>query len=72
MSEAKQGWANLDSSNPHSKYHYFPPPGTSLCGRVKLPRASIRLEDSNDNHADNCATCRAKIAPYRAESSASA
>jgi hypothetical protein len=66
-----QGWGNPDPLSSRSKFHYFLPDGVSLCGKWANAFGRITLEDTNDDHADNCAACKKKIAAYRKTSTAS-
>jgi hypothetical protein len=68
----KQGWGNPDPRSSRSKFHFFKPDGMSLCGKWSNALGLISLEDGSDNHADNCGTCRKKIAAYRAQGAAAA
>jgi hypothetical protein len=64
--EAKeQGWGNPDKYSSRSKFHYFAG-FRSLCGKYGRFAGSFTLEDTNDNHPDNCAACKKRVAKYRA------
>lgn len=65
MSETlEQGWGNPDPLNSRSKFHYFGKDGRALCGKWLRFLTPIDSDD-NDDHKDNCAGCKKKIAKHR-------
>lgn len=70
MSDKKdQGWGNPRPLDSKSKFHFFGTDGRSLCGKWGRFAGLPEVEDSNDDHSDNCAACKKRIAAYRARES---
>ena len=61
----KQGWGNPEPFKTRSKFHFYAADGRSLCGRWGRLFEQPEVEDTNDNHLDNCAACKKKIEKYR-------
>ena len=61
------GWGNPNPYDTRSKFHYFGLDGRSLCGKWGRFAGRPEVEDGKDDHPDNCAGCKKKIAKYRAE-----
>lgn len=60
-----RGWAKLVSGA--RKFCYYPESGRSLCGRsAALTNDPDAFDDSSDDHPENCAACRKRVAKYRA------
>lgn len=64
MAEKETGWGNPSPFTGKSKFHFFQD-GRSLCGKWMRFNGSFELEEGNDDHRDNCAACKKKIAAYR-------
>jgi len=67
--ENTQGWGNPEPYRSTSKFHYYGKDGRSLCGKWGRILGLPEVEDSQDEHSDNCAACKKKIAKYRAKES---
>lgn len=67
MSELQAGWARPAQSR---KWHYFPAHELrAICGNWLF---GGEREDGYDDHADNCAACRRKVATLRIASASAA
>ncbi len=70
MAEQKKrrtGWGyvhGLDGRASGRKAHYFDEEGESLCRRW-MRFSDNGLEDELDDHAENCAACKKRIAKWR-------
>ena len=52
------GWWNPQPFNARSKFHYIGKDGRSLCRKWHYLKGTI--EEGQDEHSDNCATCKKK------------
>lgn len=63
--KVNQGWGNPSPFSGTSKFHYYAIGGRSLCGKWGRVAGLPQVVDSDDQHSDNCAACKKKIAKYR-------
>jgi hypothetical protein len=54
----EQGWWNPQPFSSRSKFHYVGSDGRSLCGKWLYFKGD--LDNSKDDHPDNCAACQRK------------
>ena len=56
--DLKTGWWNPNPFISRGKFHYVGDDGRSLCGKWLYLKGD--LDDSKDDHPDNCTACRKK------------
>lgn len=66
MKEQVTGWGNPRPLDSKGKFHDFGKDGRSLCGKWGRFAGEPKVEDSMDDHEDNCAECKRKVGKYRA------
>lgn len=63
----QQGWGNPHPFSTRAKFHYYGEDGRSLCGKWGRVGDQPEVEQGMDDHTDNCAACKRKLAKAGAD-----
>lgn len=60
--ELDEGWGNPQPFSARTKFHYYGSDGTALCGKWARLAGQPTVEQGMDDHRDNCAECKRRLA----------